>query len=96
MNEVVTPAKVTEGNALGCRGPGRKRVRYWIPAFAGMTKTLDFIAPDQYLPRELGQVAQVPQVPGWMVGAATFVQVCRYEKSGKNSACCLDETRQAD
>ena len=34
---------------LGAGAQGGKRVRYWIPAFAGMTKTLDLIASDQYL-----------------------------------------------
>ncbi len=42
MYEVVTPANA------GVQGWG-KQVRYWIPAFAGMTKPLDFIVPDQYL-----------------------------------------------
>ncbi len=39
MYEVVTPANA------GAQG---KHIRYWIPAFAGMTKTLDFIVPDQW------------------------------------------------
>ena len=46
MDELVTPAKATEGSAE----PGVQAMnlrRYWIPAFAGMTEFSGFIVPDQ-------------------------------------------------
>jgi len=46
MYEVVTPAKVTEGNAE----PGVQEMNrrgYWILAFAGMTEVSDLMVPDQ-------------------------------------------------
>jgi len=51
MYEVVTPAKVTVGNAE----PGVQDVnprQHWIPAFAGMTKVSYFIGPEQYFPTD--------------------------------------------
>ena len=39
MDEFVTPAKAMAHSAIA--------LRYWIPAFAGMTKTFYFIGPKQ-------------------------------------------------
>ena len=44
--EIVTPAKVTEGNAQ----PGVQEMyqrSHWIPAFAGMTEISYFCVPQQ-------------------------------------------------